>query len=138
MANKLLTDAQYRNGYQVLEGGDYLVHSVGTKFKGKHIVIRTADGVTMGAYLSRNAANRRAQELGGNSAKSRRLRYMQKPVESFTWLGLNKQERSFAETTMLSQLSRQVEMQFIRTASKSARNLWPRDLLQTRPLPSTN
>lgn len=44
MGDSVLADKQYKDGYQVLEGGDYLVHTEGTKYKGKHMVIRAADG----------------------------------------------------------------------------------------------
>jgi hypothetical protein len=97
MSDRNLADKQYKDGYQGLEGGDYLVHTEGTKHHGKHMVIRMADGATVGEYLSREAANRRAQQLGGNSARSRRVEYMDKPTNPFTWARLNQQERSFTE-----------------------------------------
>lgn len=75
MADRALADKQYKDGYQVIEGGDYLVHTEGTKYDGRHMMIRIADGTVMGEYVRRETANRRAQELGGNSRLPRHLNY---------------------------------------------------------------
>ena len=68
-------DAQYKDGYQVAEGGDYLVHKVNPEVQSQfaeHQVIRIADGRVLGRYSSRQAACKRAQQFGGNTRDSRR------------------------------------------------------------------
>jgi hypothetical protein len=131
MADRTLADKQYKDGYQVLEGGDYLVHTQGTKFNGKHMVIRLADGTVMGEYSSREAANRRAQQLGGNSSRSRRIDLMERPSESFSWFRLNRQERHFSEAQEAALIAnrakveiekeRKEERHYLATAGSSAR-----------------
>lgn len=123
MADRALADKQYKDGYQVLEGGDYLVRTVGTKFNGKHMVIRMADGTIIGEYLSREAANRRAQQLGGNSSRSRRINYMDEPANSFTWSWLNQQERKFPQAKMTTTMTRRAEVKIEKGREQERKDL---------------
>jgi len=118
MSDRKLADKQYKDGYQVLEGGDYLVHTEGTKYNGKHMVIQIADGFVIGEYSSREAANRRAQQLGGNSARSRRVQFMEKPTNSFTWSRLNEQERKFTEAGAAATMAKRAEVEAKRACEK--------------------
>src|ERR1700733_16140879 len=68
--------AHYKDGYQVTEGGDYIVRPQSadkSKRWDMHILIRVADDRVIGTYCGRASARKRAQALGGNTARSRRL-----------------------------------------------------------------
>lgn len=123
MADKALEDKQYKDGYQVLEGGDYLVHTEGTRYHGKHMVIRVADGTLMGEYLSREAANRRAQHLGGNSVRSRRSQHMSEPTNPFTWSRLNEQERNFTKAGLAATMARRAEVKIEKKRDQERKDL---------------
>ena len=69
-----------------------------------------ADGATVGEYLSREAANRRAQQLGGNSSLSRHFNYTDEPANSPTWSWLNQQERKFTEAKMATTMAKRAEV----------------------------
>jgi len=67
-------DTQYKDGYQVEEGGDYIVRAfdpLKTKKSDKHLVLRASNGRVLGTYLSRASACKRAQQFGGNTPRSR-------------------------------------------------------------------
>jgi hypothetical protein len=60
-------DAQYKCGYPVAEGGDYIVHKVDPESKSRHaehVLIRVADGQTLGSYMTRAAACKMAYQFG--------------------------------------------------------------------------
>ncbi len=123
MADRALEDKQYKDGYQVLEGGDYLVHTEGTRYHGKHLVIRIADGTLVGEYLSREAANRRAQQLGGNSSRSRRVQHLEVPTNSFTWSRLNEQERNFTNAGAAATTARRAEVKIEKKRDQERKDL---------------
>jgi hypothetical protein len=123
MSDRKLADKQYKDGYQVLEGGDYLVRTEGTKYDGKHMVIRMADGAVMGEYCRREAANRRAQQLGGNSRLTRHFNFTDEPTDSFKWSWLNKQERRFAEAKVATTLARRAEVEAEKEREKERRDM---------------
>lgn len=66
---------QYKDGYKVMNGGDYLVRPVDPEKSERwdtHELVELATGKVLGTYFSRQAAQVRAKQLGGNSHKSRR------------------------------------------------------------------
>ena len=66
-------DAYYKDGYQVAEGGDYKVSSKDNYLHSNtHTLTRVSDGAVIGVYSMRSAACKRAQQLGGNTHRSRR------------------------------------------------------------------
>lgn len=70
---------QYKDGYRVMDGGDYLVRPTDAakdKRWDAHELVELATGKVLGTYYSRQAAQVRAKQLGGNSHKSRRRAYL--------------------------------------------------------------
>jgi hypothetical protein len=101
-------DAMYKDGYKVKENGDYLVHSEGEDDDARHSLTRMSDGTNVGVYLSREAACRRAQQLGGNSHLARRVANF---GGSHTKDRLTRQEQEFVEAHELARSNRRVENQ---------------------------
>ncbi len=72
-----ILETQYKGGYQVKEGGDYLVRPAkegeATEHWHRFAVVRVATGEVVGMYGSRASANRRAQQLtSSNPAEQQR------------------------------------------------------------------
>lgn len=95
-------DAHYKDGYKLPEGGDYIVRPQNAdkaKRWDMHILICTADERVIGTYCGRASACKRAQALGGNTARSRRVRGWGLSSTRLTPL-----ERSHAEKSSMTQL----------------------------------
>ena len=98
-----ILETQYKGGYQVKEGGDYLVRPAREREATEHwhefAVVRVATGEVVGMYGSRTSANRRAQQLTSPNPAEQQLGFQSRK-------GLAKILREIRRKQVLASLAR--------------------------------